>query len=175
MEGKRNTDSIDDQLQMVKDGIGNTMRNAYIAAAITIVSTASGGIWAASELFSRFNALEANVDAALSNAEVITERANGLAERLKVMEQQLADNDVGQLQGRLSELGTNLKTIMENQVQLLALRDKVSDVEKLTSENNITVTTKVESLGDVDKRLTRIQTEINDIWKAMDALSNPLK
>lgn len=166
---------MSEELDAVKESMSATMRNAYIAAAFTIVSTASGGIWAASELFGRFNALEANVDAALGAADVITERANGLAERLKVMEQQLADNDVGQLQGRLSELGTNLKTIMENQVQLLALRDKVTDVEKLTSENNITVTTKVEALGDVDKRLTRIQTEINDIWKAMDALSNPLK
>lgn len=164
-----------DELEAVKESMSNTMRNAYIVAAFTIVSTASGGIWAASELFSRFNALEANVDAALGSADVITERSNNLAERLKVMEQQMSDNDIGQLQGRLSELGTNLKTIMDNQVQLLTLKDKVADVEKITGENKILVTTKVDQLGDVDKRLTRIQREIDDIWKAMDALNNPLK
>lgn len=174
MSGKRKTDDPEDQLQAVKQGISNTMRNAYIAAAFTIVSTASGGIWAASELFSRFNALEANVDEAASTAEVMSERTNAATERLKVIEQQIIDNDVGQLQGRLSELGTNLKTIMENQVQLLALKDKVSEMETITAENKIIVTTKVEQIGDVDKRLTRIQREIDDIWKAMDALSNPL-
>lgn len=175
MSGKRKSDPVEDQIGAAKEVASNAMRNVYIGMAVTIVSTASGGIWAASELFSRFNALEENVDSALGSADVITERTNGLAERLKVMEQQLQDNDVGQLQGRLSELGTNLKTIMENQVQLLALKDKVADVEKLTSENSILVTTKVDSLGDTDKKLTKIQREIDDIWKAMDALSNPLK
>lgn len=175
MAGKRKSDPVEQQIDAVRDGISGAMRNVYITAAITIVGTASGGIWGASELFSRFNALESGLDEAVSTAELITERSNGLSERLKVMEQQLADNDIGQLQGRLSELGTNLKTIMDNQIQLLALKDKVAEVEKLTSENNITVTTKVESLGDTDKKMVRIQREIDDIWKAMDALSNPLK
>lgn len=172
--GKRATDSMEEQVVSVREAMSSTMRNAYIAAAFTIVSTASGGIWAASELFSRFNALEANVEDAASTAAIITERTNAATERLKVIEQQIIDNNVGQLQGRLSELGTNLQSIMENQIQLLALKEKVAEVEKITAENKVIVTTKVEALGDVDKRLTRIQREIDDIWKAMDALNNPL-
>jgi len=71
--------------------------------------------------------------------------------------QQLDDNNVGELQGKLAELSTNLSQIMELQRDLLPLRDRVAAVEKSNSETVITVNAKIEALG-----------------TAMDELANPL-
>ena len=42
---------------------------------------------------------------------------------------------------KLTVLGTNLETIMENQKQLLDLRDRIAEVEKTTVENDLLVQT----------------------------------
>jgi chromosome segregation ATPase len=90
------------------------------------------------------------------------------------MQQQLDDNNVGELQGKLSELSTNLSQIMELQRDLLPLRDRVAAVEKSNSETVITVNAKIEALGNVSDKMSRHSREIDDIWTAMDELANPL-
>ena len=90
------------------------------------------------------------------------------------MQQQLDDNNVGELQGKLAELSTNLSQIMELQRDLLPLRDRVAAVEKSNSETVLTVNAKIEALGNIDDRMTRLQRDINDAWTAMDELANPL-
>ena len=90
------------------------------------------------------------------------------------MQQQLDDNNVGELQGKLAELSTNLSKIMELQRDLLPLRDRVAAVEKSNSETVLTVNAKIEALGNIDDRMARLQRDINDAWTAMDELANPL-
>ena len=64
---------------------------------------------------------------------------------------------------------------MERQRELLDLRDRIEAAEKQAGESAITVKNQagvVEKYDDEVKKLTR---EINDLWNAMDALSNPLQ
>jgi predicted RNase H-like nuclease (RuvC/YqgF family) len=90
------------------------------------------------------------------------------------MQQQLDDNNVGELQGKLSELSTSLSQIMELQRDLLPLRDRVAAVEKSNSETVITVNAKMEALSNIDERIKRLQRDMDDAWTAMDELANPL-
>ena len=72
---------------------------------------------------------------------------------------------------KLIELGANLDSIMKNQQQLLDLRDKVSDMETTMAESVLKVNQaaeKVQSIG-------RLQKEVEDLWRGMDALANPLQ
>ena len=81
---------------------------------------------------------------------------------------------VGSLQSRLAELGTNLDAIMAAQAELLTIRDRIATVEKTNSETILKVDSKIQALDGVDARLKRIQKDVDDAWRAMDELANPL-
>ena len=91
------------------DGVKFTA--AQMAIVATLVTSIAGGIWTASSVYSRLEAVEAYEipDIAPLHEDVATIR------------QELEDNDVAQLQGKLATFGTNLKTIMEQQTKLLAI------------------------------------------------------
>jgi chromosome segregation ATPase len=164
---------------------GTQIKGVWIAIVLSFASTIGGGIWAASEFFSRLEALEGSVSDATAETAVVQGRFDdlraGQSETLQAyqvtianMQQQLDDNNVGELQGKLAELSTNLSQIMELQRDLLPLRDRVAAVEKSNSETVLTVNAKIEALGNIDDRMTRLQRDINDAWTAMDELANPL-
>ncbi len=95
---------------------------------------------------------------------------------LAVLQQQLEDNDVSSLQGKLAELGSVLGAIMERQKELLALQERLIQVEKDMTEIT-TVVAKAELMTQnaeqVNKKLQKLEKEINDLWDGMDYLSNP--
>ena len=164
---------------------GTQIKGVWIAIVLSFASTIGGGIWTASEFFSRLEALEGAVSDAKAETAVVQGRFEDLRTRqsetlqgyqvtIANMQQQLDDNNVGELQGKLAELSTNLSQIMELQRDLLPLRDRVAAVEKSNSETVITVNAKIEALGNIDDRMTRLQRDINDAWTAMDELANPL-
>lgn len=124
---------------------GTKLRGVWIAIVLSIGTTVGGGIWATAEFFGRIAAVE---DAVAGNGET--------AEKLTV-------------------LGTNLETIMENQKQLLDLRDRIAEVEKTTVENDLLVQQFKEKVDGIGGRFKKINREIDDIWKGLDALSNPLQ
>jgi chromosome segregation ATPase len=128
----------------------------FYAAVFTVVSAIGGGIWTASELY---NQIQGNAEAidGLSNTE----------SRLIKIEKSLADNNVSALQGKLAELGTALGSIMERQKELLDLRDRIASAEKTVAENDIVV-------KGIDKKFNKINTEIDDLWKGLDAAVSPL-
>ena len=101
-----------------------------------------------------------------------------LMSAIKLIEAELEANDVSQLQGKLSALGVNLATIAEQQDKLLLINDNVQDLEKDIETMKATVA-KAElmtaNLNKLDGRLNTISREIEDLWKGMDYLSNPLK
>ncbi len=94
------------------------------------------------------------------------------------IEQEREANDGSQVQGKLAELGVNLKTIAEQQAKLLWVDDKVNQLEKDIETMKATVT-KAELLTaeaeKLDSKLKTINREIQDLWDGMDYLSNPLK
>jgi len=124
---------------------GTKLRGVWIAIVLSIGTTLAGGIWAVAEFYGRIESVEAAV------------AGNG---------------DTAQ---KLTVLGTNLETIMENQKQLLDLRDRIAEVEKTTVENDLLVQQFKEKVDGIGGRFKKINREIDDIWKGLDALSNPLQ
>lgn len=96
--------------------------------------------------------------------------ASSLYARLEAVEARKIP-DTTEIQNNLVKLGTNLDTIMEQQKQLLDLRADVDSMR--TSVTQAELITK--EIGDVDERIKMIDTDINELWEAMDYLtSNPL-
>jgi len=124
---------------------GTKLRGVWIAIVMSIGTTVGGGIWATAEFFGRIEAVEQAVSGNGDTAE------------------------------KLTVLGTNLATIMENQKQLLDLRDRISEVEKTTGENDLLVKQFDEKVKSIDTSFSKINREIDDLWRGLDAASNPLK
>lgn len=163
---------------------GTSFKGVYIAVLFSFASTIGGGIWAASEFFSRLEAQEVAVDEAVAQADVLAARFDDLRELntqrlqkyqvdIEKMQQAMDAAGVEQLQGKLSQLATNLEQIMDAQKELLDLRDRIATVELLSTETEMRVSGKLEKLSTLDARLKRLQRDIDDVWLALDAM-NPL-
>lgn len=166
---------------------GTKIKGVWIAIVFSFASTIGGGIWAASEFFSRLEALEEETATALNMAHGIEQRFNDYKEmvtedlddfnaEVKVAQTQISDAGIPELQGKLATLGTNLEKILERQQELLAIQERIITVEKQMAENAATMSEArmiMKDAGDTNAKLERIQREINDIWEGMDFLSNP--
>jgi chromosome segregation ATPase len=124
---------------------GTKLRGVWIAIVLSIATTMAGGIWAVAEFYGRIESVESAVSGNGDTAE------------------------------KLTVLGTNLETIMENQKQLLDLRDRIAEVENTTTANDILVKQFDEKVKSIDSRFGKINREIDDLWRGLDAASNPLK
>lgn len=121
-----------------------------LAVAVPVVSSIGGGAWYVFDLQSRFIAVEENISVVLD-----------VESRVQTLEQAAADSDLRGLSSRLSELSTQMNTILENQRQLLDLRQRVDQSTVITDQ--------------LSGNLTRYNTEIEDLWRAIDALDQPLR
>jgi hypothetical protein len=130
---------------------GFDIKGWMVAVALPILSGLAGGIYFGYDVLNRFLDVEENINTVLE--------AEG---RIQSLEQTIGDNDVAQLGIKLSQISTQMATILEQQKTLLDLRSKV--------EKSTTIT---DSIGD---KLELYDKEIDDIWDAMDELyNNPLK
>ena len=164
---------------------GTKIKGVWIAILISFASTIGGGIWTASEFFNRLatqeqtvqDAMQASTDIQAKFDELkglVDTQLNSYKNTIDVVQQQLADNDVSGLQGKLATLGTNLEQIMKRQSELLDMRDKIAEIEKTASEQSIKTQVQLDKLKQYDDDMKRIKREIDDLWNGMDALSNPL-
>ena len=155
---------------------GTKFKGIWIAVLFSFASTIGGGIWAASEFFSRIEILEEKVIEGQDVSGSWEEDKKVLMADLAVLQQQLEDNDVSSLQGKLAELGSVLGAIMERQKELIALQERLVQVEKDMTEIT-TVVAKAEMMTQgaeqIAQKLVRVEKEINDLWEGMDYLSNP--
>ena len=146
---------------------GTSFKGVYIAILLSLATTLGGGVWTASSLYSRLESVE---------SQKIPDIAP-LEEKILLVEQELSANDVSQLQGKLATLGVSLKTIAEQQEKLLLIRNDVNDMKQKVAEMKATVQ-KAELLSadikDFNKDVSVAKREIQDLWDAMDYLSNPL-
>ena len=124
---------------------GVNLKGVWIAIVLSIGTTLAGGIWAVAEFYGRIESVVAAVAGSGETAE------------------------------KLTVLGTNLETIMENQKELLDMRDRISEVEKVSLENDLLVQGFKEQVGSIDKRFSKIEREIDDLWRGLDAAANPLQ
>ena len=150
--------------------IGNTsFKGVWIAIVLGIGSTIGGGVWTASSLYSRLESVEG----------IFVPDVSPMQEKIVLIEQELADNNVSQLQGKLAELGTNLKTILEQQEKLLLIRNDVNDMKQEIEAMKATVKQAElisDSMGDVKTKLDKFEAEVEDLWSGLDYLvENPLR
>ena len=120
---------------------GVKLKGIWIALVLSIATTMAGGIWAVAEFYGRIEAVEEIVDTVVDSKE------------------------------KLTKVGANLETIMENQKELLDMRDRIAAAEKTVAESKLIVEQAVSKIQGLDK----ISTEIDDLWKGIDAVANPLK
>ena len=97
---------------------------------------------------------------------------------IDLIKQELKDNDVSQLQGKLAALGVNLQTIIEQQNKLLLIDDNVDALEKDIESMKATVAKAeivTEKVTGFEARIVNVKREVEDLWSALDYISNPLK
>ena len=130
--------------------IGDTsFKGVWIAIVLGIGSTIGGGVWTASSLYSRLEAVEA---------------------------QQIPD--ISPIRENLATLGTRLETLLGQQEKLLELNTDVSKLSNEIEAMKATVTKAeiiINDIGDTEVKFKTINKEIEDLWQGMDYLSNPLK
>ena len=130
---------------------GFDIKGWYFAVALPVLSGLSGGIYYAYDTVNRFWAVEESVNAIL-----------GVESRVQTLEQAIQDNDVRGLAPKLSSIGTQMQTILEQQKQLLDLRSSVEKSDAITSG--------------IKDQLDKYDRDIEDLWRALDDLSkNPIQ
>lgn len=130
---------------------GFDFKGWYLAVALPVLSGLSGGIYYAYDTVNRFWAAEESINAVLD-----------MESRVQTLEQAIQDNDVRGLAPKLSSIGTQMETILEQQKQLLDLRSSVEKSDAITS--------------DLKDNFDKYDRDIEDLWKAMDDLSkNPIQ
>ena len=160
---------------------GTSFKGVWLAILLSFGSSLAAGIYASAEFFARLEALEDAVQGAEQTAAVLEGKFDFLSQAqneklqkyqvsISGMEQTLQDNDIAQLGAKLAELGTQLDAIVTAQGQLLDLRERISTIERTNSETVITVTNRVESLERSETILKRVNTEIENLWEALDSL-----
>ncbi len=130
--------------------IGNTsFKGVWIAIVLGIGSTIGGGVWTASSLYSRLEAVESRQ---IPNITPIREN--------------------------LATLGTRLETLLGQQEKLLELNTDVSKLSNDIEAMKATVAKAeiiINDIGDTEVKFKTLNKEIEDLWQGMDYLSNPLK
>ena len=147
-----------------------TFKGIYIAIFLPIISGLAGGVWYVSDFYNRINV----IDALANNNSSFGSNIKDIEARLSSVEQSIADNDISSLQGKLAELGTNLSLIMEAQKELMDLKDQFKDVDVAAKENKLLVESYESRIKELENKIKIHQREVDDIWKGMDALANPL-
>ena len=128
---------------------GTKLKGVWIAIVLTIGTSIGGTVWTASSLYSRLEAVETR-----------------------------PIPDTTEMQEQLVALGSNLETIMERQKELIALQERVVDVEKLVTEMQVTVEKAKLATENSDKiqgRLDKIDKEVESLWQGMDYIANPYR
>jgi hypothetical protein len=137
----------DDEAELKVGGF--TFKGVYLAAALPLLGSLSGGIYYGYDVVNRFWGVE----------EAVTEVLDATS-RIRALEQTIGDNNVSGLNTQLSQISTQMVNILEQQKTLLDLRSKVERAELITDG--------------IDDKLEQLQTDIDSTWDAIDELGKPL-
>jgi len=128
---------------------GFTFKGWYLAAALPLLGSLSGGIYYGYDVVNRFWGVEDAVNEVLA-----------ATSRIQALEQTIGDNNVSGLNTQLSQIGTQMISILEQQKTLLDLRSKVERAELITDG--------------IDAKIKQLQSDIDSTWDAIDELGKPL-
>jgi hypothetical protein len=137
----------DDEAELKVGGF--TFKGVYLAAAIPLLGSLSGGIYYSYDVVNRFWGVEEAVNEVLD-----------ATSRIRSLEQTISSNNVSGLNTQLSQISTQMVSILEQQKTLLDLRSKVERAELITNG--------------VDDKLQQLQDDIDSTWNAIDELGKPL-
>ena len=147
---------------------GVKLKGIYIVLVASLATTLGSFVCTASSLYSRLEKVEA----------VVIPDIVPLEEKILLIEQELVANDVSKLQGKLAELGTNLVVIKDQQTGLLTIQSQVTSLEKDIETMRSTVKQAeliVDDMSELKTSIDKLDIEANDLWQAVEYLSNPLK
>lgn len=147
---------------------GTSFKGVYIAILFSLATTLGGGVWTASSLYSRLEAVES----------ITIPDVQPMQEELQLIKQQLQDNEIGALSAKLATLGTNLTTIMDQQEKLLELKSELSTLSKEIEAMKGTVAAAeviTKDNEDIADRIKILTKEAEDLWSAVQYLSNPYR
>ena len=128
---------------------GFTLKGWYFAAALPLLGSLSGGIYYGYDVVNRFWGVEDAVNEVLA-----------ATSRIQALEQTIGDNNVSGLNTQLSQIGTQMISILEQQKTLLDLRSKVERAELITDG--------------IDAKIGQLQSDVDNVWDAIDELGKPL-
>ena len=128
---------------------GFTLKGWYFAAALPLLGSLSGGIYYGYDVVNRFWGVEDAVNEVLA-----------ATSRIQALEQTIGDNNVSGLNTQLSQIGTQMISILEQQKTLLDLRSKVERAELITDG--------------IDAKIKQLQSDLDSTWDAIDELGKPL-
>jgi len=138
------------------------LKAVWLTLALPVLSGISGAIYFGYDAIKRFEIVEETNGVYAVDITDLSIIDKDYGSRIQSLEQAMQDNDVRGLAPKLSEISTQMETILEQQKELLDLRSKIEKAETIT-----------DGLGD---KLDKFDTEIEDLWKAFDeAVKNPLK
>ena len=147
---------------------GVKLKGIYIAVVFSLATTIGSFIWAASSLYGRLEAVES----------IVVPDVAPIEENIKLIQQQLVDNDISQLSAKLATLGTTLVTMTESHKNLLELQSDVSDLSKeIEAMKSVVKQAELvtEALSEYKDEYKGIKREIEDLWMGLDHLSDPLR
>jgi len=140
----------------------SNLKAVWLTLALPVLSGISGAIYFGYDAIKRFEIVEQDNGRYASDIGDLSGQLTAIQSRIQTLEQAMQDNDVRGLAPKLSEISTQMTTILDQQKELLDLRSKVEKSETITN-----------GLGD---KLDKYNAEIEDLWKAFDeAVKNPLK
>jgi len=128
---------------------GFTFKGWYLAAALPLLGSLSGGIYYGYDVVNRFWGVENAVNEVLA-----------ATSRIQALEQTIGDNNVSELNTQLSQIGTQMINILEQQKTLIDLRSKVERAELITDG--------------IDAKIGQLQSDVDNVWDAIDELGKPL-
>lgn len=147
---------------------GVNFKGVYVAVVLSVATSIAGIIWTASTLYSRLEAVENRTIPDIKP----------MQEELQLIKQQLQDNEIGALSAKLATLGTNLTTIMDQQEKLLELKSELSTLSKEIEAMKGTVAAAeviTKDNEDIADRIKILTKEAEDLWEAVQYLSNPYR
>lgn len=128
---------------------GYTFKPVHFVILGPILGGLASGIYFTYDAYNRFLSIEQSVIEVLETTS-----------RVQALEQTIGDNDVSRLGSQLTQINTQMATILEQQKSLLDLRSKVEKAELLTNG--------------IDRRFLDLEADLDSTWNAIDALERPL-
>jgi len=170
---------------------GFTFKGWYIAAALPILGSLSGGIYYGYDTLQRFYEVESGIEKVVKASGSFNTKSNELNTRIQTVESEL-NTTIQTVDGKTTVEIQNVEANLSSRIQAIEQAVADNDVRGLNTRLS-TISTQMQTILEQQKelldlrsqverstgitdslgdKLDEYQTEIDDIWKAYDTLAN---